>query len=191
MLETGDGSGAGTLTLNQLTLGSTGTDVSTINLTTNAVLSVTNSNGLVINSGPGSVCINLGGPAPASGRYKLISYQGALGGTGFAAFRLGTTPVHMAASLVNNTTNSSIDLVISALPPVTANPTLLASGNIQLGGSGVPGQTYTLQAATNLFAPVFWATITNATADVNGNFLLTDPDSTTNWGHRFYRVMGQ
>ncbi|MEI7733688.1 MAG: autotransporter-associated beta strand repeat-containing protein, partial [Verrucomicrobiota bacterium] len=117
-IEAGDGTGSGTLTLKSLTLGSVSTDTSTLNLTRNstpAIIAVTNNNGFVINSGAGKVTINVGGAAPAVGQYPLITYAGTLGGTGFSAFKLGTLPPRVVASLVNNTANHSIDLNVTAV----------------------------------------------------------------------------
>jgi len=67
--------------------------------------------------------------------------------------------------------------------------TQTSDGNFQLGGSGAAGETYTLNAATNLSLPIFWFFVTNAVADQNGNFQFWDL-SATNFPQKFYRITG-
>ena len=110
-IETGDGTGTGNLQLSALALGSATGDHSILNLTPDAQLNVTNNNGLVLNGGAGSVTINVGGTIASLGAVPLISYQGALGGSGFAAFLLGSTPAGASGYLSNDTANASIDFV--------------------------------------------------------------------------------
>ena len=114
-IEAGPGSANGNLTLKSLTLGSLGADTSTMNLAATAVLQVTNNNGLTINSGPGSVTINVVGSLGATGSYPLILYKGILGGTGYAAFTLGTLPPGVIGVLANNAANHSVDLTVTAV----------------------------------------------------------------------------
>ncbi len=114
----GDGAGLGTLSLAALAFG-TGAGhtaaVSFINNTAPALLNVTGLNGLAANGGANSVSVNLPGAAPAVGTYTLIDYAGAIGGTGFAAFKLGTVPNRLVASLVHNLGNTSIDLTVTGM----------------------------------------------------------------------------
>ena len=49
----------------------------------------------------------------AAGSYPLIAYTGTIGGLGFAGLQLAQLPGRIAGSLVNNTANSTIDLVIT------------------------------------------------------------------------------
>lgn len=62
-----------------------------------------------------SVIVNVTGTTLTVGQFPLIKY-GSLGGSGFAAFVLGsiTLSAGLSASLVNNTTNHSIDLNLTA-----------------------------------------------------------------------------
>ncbi len=62
-----------------------------------------------------------------------------------------------------------------------------AGGNFQFSGAGAAGVTYTLSAATNLTPPVVWISVTNAVADQNGLFQLSDL-SAPNFPQRFYRI---
>lgn len=73
-----------------------------------------------------TVTLNLASLIPAVGQYPLIKY-GSLGGAGFDAIALGTTPFapELSLSLSNNTANQSIDLVVAA-----AAATLTWNGNI-------------------------------------------------------------
>lgn len=64
----------------------------------------------------GVVTINVdAGSGLDVGQFPLIDYTGAIGG-GFASFVLGSIPPGVTAQLVNNTANSSIDLLITAAP---------------------------------------------------------------------------
>ena len=55
------------------------------------------------------------------GEYPLIKYTGSIGGAGFGAFSLGTTPANSVMSLTNNTANQSVDLIITVItgPAIT------------------------------------------------------------------------
>ena len=118
-------SGTGTLTLTSVAYAGSGS------FTTNgytsysatagvAPLHVTASNGL--NTGSGSVAVNLGGPvAIDSGTYHLIQYSGAIGGSGSAAFALGTVSnisgrTALTYGLVNNP--SYLDVSVSLTPVI-------------------------------------------------------------------------
>ncbi len=47
------------------------------------------------------------------GQFPLIKYSGSIGGNGFNALNLGTLPNFVNATLVNNTANNSIDLLVT------------------------------------------------------------------------------
>ena len=117
-LQPGDGTGAGTLTLASLALGTgagNNSVVSFTNAATPALLSVTGVNALVANGGVNSVAINLPATAPAIGTYTLIDYAGSIGGTGFSAFHIGTAANRLVANLVNNAGNTSIDVNVTGI----------------------------------------------------------------------------
>jgi autotransporter-associated beta strand protein len=76
-----------------------------------AALEVYALNGLSALGGTGSVTIDLSGELPV-GTYSLIDYTGTFQG-GLSAFRLGTLPSGMAASLANNAGRGTIDLVVA------------------------------------------------------------------------------
>ncbi len=48
------------------------------------------------------------------GQFPLIQYSGTIGGNGFDYLNLGPLPNNVAATLVNNTANNSIDLLVTA-----------------------------------------------------------------------------
>ncbi|HZI30872.1 MAG TPA: autotransporter-associated beta strand repeat-containing protein, partial [Candidatus Binatia bacterium] len=47
------------------------------------------------------------------GQFPLIKYNGTIGGSGFSAIQLGTLPAGVTASLVDNSVNHTIDLLVS------------------------------------------------------------------------------
>jgi fibronectin-binding autotransporter adhesin len=114
-IESGNGGGVGTLTLNTLTLGAVAGDLSSLDLAVNAgvpSLLVIAPNGIVASGGALSVTINVLGQAPALGTYTLVDYNGALGGS-FGAFKLGTLPPRTIGNLVDNALNTSIDFAVT------------------------------------------------------------------------------
>ena len=119
-------SGVGTLTLAGLTFGAAATDTATVNFAalaapdaSNPAINVTGVGGLVTNgdgTGVNVVTLNLTTALPAVGVRTIINYDGTIGGTGFAAFKLGTLPnPRIVATLNNNTTDTRIELNISAV----------------------------------------------------------------------------
>ncbi len=77
-------------------------------------LTVSNTNGVTNSGAAGSVTINITGSAPANGTYPLITYSGALQGSGFSAYTLGTTPPGKTYAL--NDAAGVVELVVSDLP---------------------------------------------------------------------------
>jgi hypothetical protein len=70
------------------------------------------------------------------------------------------------------------------LPPLTAS--LGAGPDVNLNMTGVPGQNYVLQTATNLTPPVQWPPVLTNTANTNGVWQFTDTN--LNSAQKFYRV---
>lgn len=101
---------------------------------------------------------------------------------------------YFTASATDTTTGDTSEfslaaLATNALPPPQFNPplTLTSSGFV---GSAVlaVGQSYRIQAATNLvLIPTPWTDLTNFIATAT-NYLFLDPDA-TNYPMRFYRVV--
>ena len=150
-IEAGGGTANGTLQVNKLTLGSVSSDASMLNLAVSASLDVTNANGLKIQSGAGSVTINLVASVPATGAYPLITYDGALQGTGFPAFQLGSLPAGISGYLSNDTANASVDFVATlvtvarwsgSLSSVWSTNVLASPKNWVLNSDGVTAIDY-------------------------------------------------
>jgi autotransporter-associated beta strand protein len=81
-------------------------------------------------------------------------------------------------------------LVLNYTAPVSLQITGIASlgnGNFSVSLTGVPGTSYSLQAATNLTAPISWTTVTSGTANGGGALMLLDLQA-TNYTRRFYRI---
>jgi hypothetical protein len=62
----------------------------------------------------------------------------------------------------------------------------LGDGSVQLLCTGAAGQTYLIQAASNLSADS-WATISTRTTDHHGEMTVIDPDAAF-FPFRFYRT---
>jgi len=164
-------SGAGTFTNNGGILGvqlaGAGTSLNMSALTLNAgtalnldLNSFGNPTAPVINVGGAlnpvsSVTINVAGATLGAGQFPLVKY-GSLGGAGFGAFALGAfTPplgVGTSASLVNDTTNQSIDLkvVVAPVPKLIWDGTV--NGNWDIG-STANWKTNTYYTETNGSGP--------------------------------------
>lgn len=120
--------GAGTLTISNVTFGSSSTDTCTnaFNIGSGGNLFTTSL------SLYGTNVINILDSSLAVGTYNLVSYSGGIGGNGGTAFVLGTLPAHTAAHLQDS--GSAIQLVVtSGLNTTPTNLTAsVSSGNLNL-----------------------------------------------------------
>jgi fibronectin-binding autotransporter adhesin len=114
-----------------LTLGNSGTTTLSINIGSfgsNPTVPVITAPLLTTN---GTVAVGVTG-ALSSGTFTLIDYTGSIGGVGFGAFTLttGALPARSIANLINNTSNTSVDLsIISDTPSWTGSvPSSTVSG---------------------------------------------------------------
>ena len=108
----GNATGVGTLTMTDLTLGTSSVQY-TINGGTVGLVSVGN---LLLTGGANSVTLNFLGLNPNLGPQTLIDYSGTpLTNTDFAKFTQGALFSRIEASLVNNTANTSVDLNVTGL----------------------------------------------------------------------------
>ena len=111
--------GVDTMPMSSLTLGNSGG--TTLNFVfsspPSALVAPVTAGSLTANGGANAVIINISlNGGVAAGQFPLISYPaGTIGGTGFSAFKLGSVPSYATAHLVNNTTNNSIDLSVTAV----------------------------------------------------------------------------
>ena len=129
-----------------------------------------------------------------NGLYPLIKYaSGSIGGSGagFGAFHLGTWPPSLTASLVNDTTNNSIDINIinnnSGLPPQVSPVQKLTNGIFSLTITGAQGTGFTVHATSNLSLPVsLWSVVGSGTIG-SGPTTFSD-SSSTNYVDRYYLI---
>ena len=159
-------SSALTLPTSALTLGTTAGATLALNFSgtpssTVAPITATNltANAVTLN-------VNFGGGV-AVGQYPLIQYAaGGLGGAGYGAFSLATTPTAMTALLVNNTANNSIDVKVTVAPSITV--TLTSSTN-----PAVLGQPVTFTATATVAGSNGTGTVTfkNGTATLGSAIL--------------------
>ena len=78
----------------------------------------------------------------------------------------------------------SITVESIKVSPVIQTLSQLPDGNMEVMASGIPGETYLIQASTDLNG---WATIGTNVADSNG--IIAFPDlNATNYTSRFYRL---
>jgi hypothetical protein len=152
---------------------------------------------LEVNRGANSVTVNVhpGGPAIPVGQFPLIQYlSGSIGGSGagFGAFHLGTLPAGMAASLVNNTANNSVDLKVTSSAPLQAptisNAQWQANGSLNISLAGTAGASFTVLATTNLaLKPLSaWSVVGSGTFGTSAT-VFNDPNASS-YHARFYIV---
>src|SRR5690606_347062 len=80
---------------------------------------LTQTDGLSVAAGPAAkhiINISQEGEIPV-GSYPLIYYTGSIGGLGFTGLQLAPLPGRITGTLVNNTVDSTIDLVVTASEP--------------------------------------------------------------------------
>ena len=64
------------------------------------------------------------------GQFPLISHAGTIGGNGFSGLTLGTLPLRVLASLVNNTANQRVDLNVTGTDTIRWNGTFSSTWDI-------------------------------------------------------------
>ncbi len=146
--------------------------------------------------GANSVTINVhaSGTGIPVGQFPLIQYtSGAIGGSGagFNAFHLGTLPPGMAASLVNNSVNNSIDLMVttaSAEAPQISAVQLLTNGAFSISLTGTMGTGFTVRATTNLALRPFSAWTEVGTGTIGAGPTPFDDLTSTNYPNRYYLI---
>jgi fibronectin-binding autotransporter adhesin len=126
-----------------------------------------------------------------SGLYPLIQYtSGSIGGggAGFSSFHLGTLPGNLNATLVNNTTNNTIDLSVTAtMAPQFSGVGGLTNGVFSVSVTGQQGAGFTVHATTNLALPLLDWTVVGSGTFGAGATEFTDTSS-TNFPYRYYRI---
>jgi phospholipase C len=132
LIQTGDATANGALTMNSLALGSASGDASILNLAGSAPLLVIGNNGLLINSGANSVTVNVGGSVGTLEPVPLITYSGALGGSGFGALQLGSMPPGASGYLSNDVAHTTIDFVATQITIPRWTGALSADWNVNI-----------------------------------------------------------
>ena len=177
----GDGTGSGTLADGTLNLGNIAgaTTYSRFNIAAGGKISATTLNVT------GTNVINILDNSLTTGTNTLITYTGAIGGSGFAGFKLGTVPAGMFSVLRN--TGSAVQLVVTPLvTPVLTNAVTFGAGRFSLSFGGGNGQSYRVLASTNLTLPLTnWLVLTNGTF---GAGLVNFTDSAATNARKFYRI---
>jgi autotransporter-associated beta strand protein len=150
---------------------------------------------LEANGGANSVALNIHATAAIpSGQYPLIHYtDGTIGGSGagFSAFHLGTLPPSVAASLVNNTANDSIDLEVTTgttTAPQFSGILSQTNGAISLSLTGTPGAGFSILASTNLALTPLSAWTVVGTGTFGAGVTTFVDSSSTNYPDRFYLI---
>jgi hypothetical protein len=108
-----------------------------------------------------------GNPATDTFTYKLTD------GRDVPVHILGTVTVNLAPADTNQT---------HTIVGISVN----GDGSKTITFAGIPTQTYAIEAATDLLAPV-WVRIGTGTAGANGLFQFTDPEASM-YPSRFYRT---
>lgn len=184
-------SGTGTsLATTSLTIGGSGTSSLTFNLASfgNPTAPILVAPALTVN---GPTQITLSGLL-SSGTFTLIDYTGAIGGSGFSGFSLGSAalPARSVANLINNTSNTSIDLTVNADSP-RWNGNLSSDWDTTTANwllSNNSSATY-LQGVSGTDAVTFNDTATGST-NVNLTTTLTPVAITVNNNTKTYTFQG-
>ncbi len=126
----------------------------------------------------GTCTLALTGTNYVVGQFPLISYAGTIGGSGFAAITTFTPPPGVTATLVDNSANQTIDVNITAAPPLGPKASLgvtPAGGSLGLSWAdlGMILQTNAVSVAS----PANWYIYPGSTAVTNVTVPI-DPAST-------------
>jgi autotransporter-associated beta strand protein len=136
-----------------------------------------------LNYGGTLLVTNLGGTLMPGDNFKL--FQAAAYNNSFSSVLLPPLATGLSWNTAGLTTGV-VSVVATAVPQFTS-VAQKSDGNFQFSGTGAAFGNYELWAATNLTPPTDWLLLTNAAADTNGMFNLSDP-AATNYPQRFYRI---
>ena len=81
----------------------------------------------------------------------------------------------------------AVRIVVAGIVPTITGAAWQGASGFALTAVGGAGQSYILQAASNLVAPILWAPLLTNQADPNGVVGFIDPQA-TNQPRRFYRL---
>lgn len=159
------GIGAPTLNVGSLTLGNSATDTSASQFDVYLAGKIVCAGGLTVN---GTNVVNISGGVPPVGIYDLITYSGAIGGNGFAGFKLGALPPGVVANLVDTGTAIRLNITQTGEPGVWVG-NVLGQWNLA-GGLEWKGSTSgSPQPFLNLYPAFFNDSASNFTVNVTEN----------------------
>ena len=177
------GSGVGTLQVANAALRVKGRIASSANpMNTIALYSATLSVGRLVGYGnptsalvaagslslSGSCPITLTGTNYTVGQFPLISYAGSIGGVGFAAVTSFTPPPGVAATLVDNSANQTIDVKITTAPPLGPKAVLGVAGGASSVSLSWQDAGMILQTnAVGVTSPATWFVYPGSTSVTN------------------------
>ena len=139
-------------------------------------------NGVLTNSGTGTVIVANLGPALVAGDTFLLFNQPVPNGSALSIAGGGAS-----VTWANNLEVDGSISVVSVTPPAPPTPTgigLLPDGNISLVATGAVGTAWSLHATTNVIQAAPWPVITSGTISTSP-FMVNDL-SATNSPRRFY-----
>jgi hypothetical protein len=84
-------------------------------------------------------------------------------------------------------TNYQTVTIAVVYPGISIAPAGNGNNALTLNLNGAPGQTYVLETATNLLAPISWLPVATNTLGTNGVWQFTDPQG-ANLTQKFYRL---
>jgi fibronectin-binding autotransporter adhesin len=110
------------------------------------------------------------------GQFPLVQYPGSIGGAGFAGLALGSLPPRVLATLVNNTTNNTVDLNVTASDTIRWNGTINGIWDINTTQNW---KTNSTGADTVYLQPTAPGDIVTFNDQAAGNFTVTIPATVT------------
>jgi hypothetical protein len=97
-------------------------------------------------------------------------------------------PYSVSVTNLGGSITSAVAILAVTVPrPVVSRFSITGGPTFQLSGTGVVGQAYVLQSATNLTPTINWVSLATNTVGAGGMFQFFDPQ-VTNYPQRFYRV---
>jgi autotransporter-associated beta strand protein len=128
----------------------------------------------------GTNAVNISSSAALSvGQFPLIQYPGSIGGAGFAGLTLGSLPPRVLASLVNNSTNNTVDLNVTGTDTIRWNGTVNGTWDINTTQNW---KTNSTGANTVYLQPTIPGDIVTFNDQATGNFIVNIPATVTPGG---------
>jgi len=178
------GAAGGTWNTTNLVLGATTGATLSIGNFASGTNPLVNTTALTTN---GMVMVNVSGSSFQTGTYPLLRYTGTVAGAGTGAFMLGAVPSGVVATLVNNPTNSTIDLNITAVLPLTWDGDVTADWDIDTTANWQVGATPTKYLVSDM---VLFNDAATGTTAISLNVPVTPGSVTFDNTTKTYTVSG-